>query len=502
MAAVEASSKEGVSKGTAAVVADALSSPPKKPGGASSVAAALEAARVATEGLGDGSGGPRGLSSAAAAAPFARTSLGEGSGGPGGSSSVAPFKSRSLGEGSGGPGGLSSAAAAPFASTSLGEGSGGPGGATSPVARTSGVGGLPGGERVGIRSGLGEAVPPPAPASPSSVAFSSSSSGKGPSLARMVFAAEEEARTGAGIGGPTPSGAGAPAGPEIGEPIDMGMFQGDILGRKYCVGRTPEGDFFFDYAKPPAGCDLTKIKFFRVTGASMADVEAELKKLLGKVPTPSDTAAAEAPLETRGYTMANMSGRPPRSEEELEGSRLGAASSSASFYAGPPSSRADFEARYPFLSSVAGVRDAAGYPSTFSYTPLGGLPYPHLAPGYSSMTRTPTISVGGPIAGFGGETLGMGGLRESTRVEKSGPGGAGLGSRTLFRVNEDNEGKEDVDGGAGDGGVTVMSSSAAPLLVRSSVPGVPSVSGFTRRGGNGTRKHKKSRKSTSRKQGK
>jgi hypothetical protein len=85
-------------------------------------------------------------------------------------------------------------------------------------------------------------------------------------------------------------------------------FQGDILGRKYCVGKTPEGDYFFDYAKPPPGCDLSKIKFFRVTGASMGEVEAELKKLLGNVNAPSSTA--NPPVSSAGPTMANMSGRP------------------------------------------------------------------------------------------------------------------------------------------------------------------------------------------------
>jgi hypothetical protein len=81
-----------------------------------------------------------------------------------------------------------------------------------------------------------------------------------------------------------------PSGDEVGEPIAVDEFQGDILGRKYCVGKTPEGDYFFDYAKPPPGCDLSKIKFFRVTGASMGEVEAELKKLLGTVNTSSSTA--------------------------------------------------------------------------------------------------------------------------------------------------------------------------------------------------------------------
>lgn len=89
-----------------------------------------------------------------------------------------------------------------------------------------------------------------------------------------------------------------PSGDEVGEPIAVDEFQGDILGRKYCVGKTPEGDYFFDYAKPPPGCDLSKIKFFRVTGASMGEVEAELKKLLGTVNTSSSTA--NTPVSSTG----------------------------------------------------------------------------------------------------------------------------------------------------------------------------------------------------------
>jgi len=89
-----------------------------------------------------------------------------------------------------------------------------------------------------------------------------------------------------------------PSGDEVGEPIAVDEFQGDILGRKYCVGKTPEGDYFFDYAKPPPGCDLSKIKFFRVIGASMGEVEAELKKLLGTVNTSSSTA--NTPVSSTG----------------------------------------------------------------------------------------------------------------------------------------------------------------------------------------------------------
>ena len=113
-----------------------------------------------------------------------------------------------------------------------------------------------------------------------------------------------------------------PSGPgEVGEPIAVDEFQGDILGRKYCVGKTPEGDYFFDYAKPPPGCDLNKIKFFRVTGASMAEVEAELKKLLGTVNAPSSTAntptSSNVPFQA-GPTMANMSGPLVRPESEIQ----------------------------------------------------------------------------------------------------------------------------------------------------------------------------------------
>jgi hypothetical protein len=103
-----------------------------------------------------------------------------------------------------------------------------------------------------------------------------------------------------------------PSGDEVGEPIAVDEFQGDILGRKYCVGKTPEGDYFFDYAKPPPGCDLSKIKFFRVTGASMGEVEAELKKLLGTVNTSS--SSGNTPVSSTGPTMANMSGRPIEAE--------------------------------------------------------------------------------------------------------------------------------------------------------------------------------------------
>jgi hypothetical protein len=129
--------------------------------------------------------------------------------------------------------------------------------------------------------------------------------------------APEASGTAPGASGTATSGTSAlsatePSGDEVGEPIAVDEFQGDILGRKYCVGKTPEGDYFFDYAKPPPGCDLSKIKFFRVTGASMGEVEAELKKLLGTVNTSSSTA--NTPVSSTGPTMANMSGRPIETE--------------------------------------------------------------------------------------------------------------------------------------------------------------------------------------------
>jgi hypothetical protein len=116
-----------------------------------------------------------------------------------------------------------------------------------------------------------------------------------------------------GLGGPSGSTA---SDPEAGEPISADEFQGDVLGRKYCVQKTSGGEYFFDYAKPPADCDLTRIKFFRVTGASIAEVEAELKSLLEKVKTPSSTAPVtqpeldsppNSPGPSPGYTFA----RPP-----------------------------------------------------------------------------------------------------------------------------------------------------------------------------------------------
>jgi hypothetical protein len=120
--------------------------------------------------------------------------------------------------------------------------------------------------------------PPPRTSGSSTTALS------GPSALRIVSP---------GIGGPSGSGSSpgpTASGPEAGEPISVDEFQGDVLGRNYCVQKTSDGEYFFDYAKPPADCDLTRIKFFRVTGASIAEVEAELKSLLGKVKTPSSTA--------------------------------------------------------------------------------------------------------------------------------------------------------------------------------------------------------------------
>ena len=167
----------------------------------------------------------------------------------------------------------------------------------------------------------GTAVGPPAPSSAANFLRSTSSAAPGLSAAPASSAALSMAPpassttarlTALGLGGPPSAGPGAGA-EELGESIDVDEFQGDILGRKYCVGKTPEGDYFFDYAKPPAGCDLSKIKFFRVTGDSMAEVETELKKLLGKVTEPSPTAPSRKTVAESYrpvYTMAHMSGRP------------------------------------------------------------------------------------------------------------------------------------------------------------------------------------------------
>ena len=124
-----------------------------------------------------------------------------------------------------------------------------------------------------------------------------------PSASGTAPGASGTATSGTATSGTATSGTSAlsatePSGDEVGEPIAVDEFQGDILGRKYCVGKTPEGDYFFDYAKPPPGCDLSKIKFFRVTGASMGEVEAELKKLLGTVNTSSSTA--NTPVSSTG----------------------------------------------------------------------------------------------------------------------------------------------------------------------------------------------------------
>jgi hypothetical protein len=124
-----------------------------------------------------------------------------------------------------------------------------------------------------------------------------------PSASGTAPGASGTATSGTATSGTATSGTSAlsatePSGDEVGEPIAVDEFQGDILGRKYCVGKTPEGDYFFDYAKPPPGCDLSKIKFFRVTGASMGEVEAELKKLLGTVNASSSTA--NTPVSSTG----------------------------------------------------------------------------------------------------------------------------------------------------------------------------------------------------------
>ena len=151
----------------------------------------------------------------------------------------------------------------------------------------------------------------PAPGSDSSIVPPSpSASGTAPEASGTAPGASGTApgASGTATSGTSALSATEPSGDEVGEPIAVDEFQGDILGRKYCVGKTPEGDYFFDYAKPPPGCDLSKIKFFRVTGASMGEVEAELKKLLGTVNAPSSTA--NTPVSSAGPTMANMSGRP------------------------------------------------------------------------------------------------------------------------------------------------------------------------------------------------
>ncbi len=77
---------------------------------------------------------------------------------------------------------------------------------------------------------------------------------------------------------------------EMGESISYEEFKGDCLGRNYCIHKTPEGEYFFDYAVPPEGFEFEDIKFFRISADSLAEIEAELKRLLGATNNNTSTA--------------------------------------------------------------------------------------------------------------------------------------------------------------------------------------------------------------------
>jgi ADP-ribose pyrophosphatase YjhB (NUDIX family) len=99
----------------------------------------------------------------------------------------------------------------------------------------------------------------------------------------------ENASVASAVGGP-PGSENGDEPLEIGEAISLEEFKGDCLGRTYCVNKSPEGEYFFDYAVPPEGFDFNDIKYFRVTGATLAEVEAELRRVLGKESNVSSTA--------------------------------------------------------------------------------------------------------------------------------------------------------------------------------------------------------------------
>jgi 8-oxo-dGTP pyrophosphatase MutT (NUDIX family) len=77
---------------------------------------------------------------------------------------------------------------------------------------------------------------------------------------------------------------------DIGESIPFEEFKGDCLGRTYCVNKSPDGGYFFDYAVPPEGFDFNDIKYFRVKGSTLAEVETELRKIVGIESNISSTA--------------------------------------------------------------------------------------------------------------------------------------------------------------------------------------------------------------------
>jgi hypothetical protein len=79
--------------------------------------------------------------------------------------------------------------------------------------------------------------------------------------------------------------------PPLKQEIEQKDFKGDIFGKKFSLVKDEKtGEVMFDFVELPKGFDVKSIKCFRVIGKSIAEVEAELRKLLKKdAPTAGNT---------------------------------------------------------------------------------------------------------------------------------------------------------------------------------------------------------------------
>jgi hypothetical protein len=96
--------------------------------------------------------------------------------------------------------------------------------------------------------------------------------------------------------------------PPLKQEIEQKDFKGDIFGKKFSLVKDEKtGEVMFDFVELPQGFDVKSIKCFRVIGKSIAEVEAELRKLLKKEAPTAENTGKGAEAEFKKMTVEELS---------------------------------------------------------------------------------------------------------------------------------------------------------------------------------------------------
>ena len=92
--------------------------------------------------------------------------------------------------------------------------------------------------------------------------------------------------------------------------IDPQDFTGDALQRSYTIlTNEATGDFYFDFVEYPEDFDMNTLKFYRVEGKSIPEVEAAFRSIFfGETATADNTASAGNETTTASSSSASLSG--------------------------------------------------------------------------------------------------------------------------------------------------------------------------------------------------